>query len=132
MTTKKEYDELIQMAETALTEATAEHNRARDVERRALEKLDKAWTDFRATYPVKSANAVNKERLAGQQQKLEAHVASGGDPKGFLGERKPEPASPLDANRIWSKGGSVNNGVGIQRRGGFAIEHRGRTVPSEK
>lgn len=131
--TREEYDHMIEMADAAFAEATAEHNRARDAERRADAQEDKDWRNLCASYPIKSPTMVNKERLGQLQTKLEEHVRSGGNPRDFLGERKPEPASAFDAQRIYSKGGNVNHGRGLQRFGGFGVEHRGRTVvPSEK
>lgn len=132
---RDEYDELINQADVAHQSAVAARFTARDQLRRADLALDRAWTDFRSSYPKKSAATVHREAIAKQQALLLEHVNAGGDPRGFLGERKSEPASQLDAQRIWSKGGSINSGGrgGLQRFGGFGVENRGRfVIPSKK
>ena len=128
--TREEYDQLINQADIAHQSAVAARFTARDQLRRADMALDKAWTSFRATYPIKSAAQVHREAIAKKSGAAFGACASRRRSSRFLGERKSEPASPFDAQRIYSKGGNINSGGrgGLQRFGGFGVENRGRVV----
>lgn len=130
--TREEYNALINEADVVHQQAVREVAECRIEAVRRDRDLDTALINFRAGYPVMSPAQVHQHRLGQQQKLLQEHVDAGGSARGFLGEKKPEAASALDANRIYSKGGSVELGVGLNRRGGFDVSKKGQTIPSKR